>query len=141
MPTGSPPASRCDVQAVSASAFEEFVALWALWQVTQSGMSTAPRQSGEWFQEWSRTSKQRSGRCSARAFSGKVETGFPQKMRPRKGAPAPWSSREVRHHLLAERTDRFHHQLILVMQMGTVPHELVMESIRTFGEQVMPHFA
>jgi alkanesulfonate monooxygenase SsuD/methylene tetrahydromethanopterin reductase-like flavin-dependent oxidoreductase (luciferase family) len=32
-------------------------------------------------------------------------------------------------------------ELILVMQMGTVPHELVMESIRTFGEQVMPHFA
>jgi alkanesulfonate monooxygenase SsuD/methylene tetrahydromethanopterin reductase-like flavin-dependent oxidoreductase (luciferase family) len=32
-------------------------------------------------------------------------------------------------------------ELILVMQAGTVPHELVMESIRTFGEQVMPHFA
>ena len=32
-------------------------------------------------------------------------------------------------------------ELILVMQMGTVPHELVMESLRTFGEQVMPHFA
>ena len=31
-------------------------------------------------------------------------------------------------------------ELILVMQMGTVPHELVMESIRTFAEQVMPHF-
>ncbi len=31
-------------------------------------------------------------------------------------------------------------ELILVMQMGTVPHELVMESIRTFGEEVMPHF-
>ncbi len=32
-------------------------------------------------------------------------------------------------------------ELILVMQTGTVPHELVMESIRTFGEEVMPHFA
>ncbi len=31
-------------------------------------------------------------------------------------------------------------ELILVMQLGTVPHELVMRSIRTFGEQVMPHF-
>ena len=31
-------------------------------------------------------------------------------------------------------------QLILVMQMGTVPHELVMESLRTFAEDVMPHF-
>ena len=32
-------------------------------------------------------------------------------------------------------------ELILVMQMGTVPHALVMESIRTFGEKVLPHFA
>ncbi len=32
-------------------------------------------------------------------------------------------------------------ELILVMQMGTVPHELVMESLRTFAEEVMPHFA
>jgi alkanesulfonate monooxygenase SsuD/methylene tetrahydromethanopterin reductase-like flavin-dependent oxidoreductase (luciferase family) len=32
-------------------------------------------------------------------------------------------------------------ELILVMQMGTVPHEIVLESIRTFAEQVMPHFA
>lgn len=31
-------------------------------------------------------------------------------------------------------------ELILVMQMGTVPHELVMESMRTFAEKVMPHF-
>ena len=31
-------------------------------------------------------------------------------------------------------------ELICVMQMGTVPHELIMESIRTFGEQVIPHF-
>jgi alkanesulfonate monooxygenase SsuD/methylene tetrahydromethanopterin reductase-like flavin-dependent oxidoreductase (luciferase family) len=31
-------------------------------------------------------------------------------------------------------------ELMLVMQMGTVPHDLVMESIRTFGEKVLPHF-
>jgi alkanesulfonate monooxygenase SsuD/methylene tetrahydromethanopterin reductase-like flavin-dependent oxidoreductase (luciferase family) len=32
-------------------------------------------------------------------------------------------------------------ELILVMQMGTVPHELIMQSLRTFAEEVMPHFA
>jgi alkanesulfonate monooxygenase SsuD/methylene tetrahydromethanopterin reductase-like flavin-dependent oxidoreductase (luciferase family) len=32
-------------------------------------------------------------------------------------------------------------ELILVMQMGTVPHELIMESLRTFAEKVMPHYA
>jgi alkanesulfonate monooxygenase SsuD/methylene tetrahydromethanopterin reductase-like flavin-dependent oxidoreductase (luciferase family) len=32
-------------------------------------------------------------------------------------------------------------ELILVMQMGTVPHELVLESIKTFGEEVLPHFS
>jgi len=32
-------------------------------------------------------------------------------------------------------------ELILVMQTGTVPHEIVMESIRTFGEEVIPYFA
>jgi alkanesulfonate monooxygenase SsuD/methylene tetrahydromethanopterin reductase-like flavin-dependent oxidoreductase (luciferase family) len=32
-------------------------------------------------------------------------------------------------------------ELILVMQMGTVPSELVLESIKTFGEKVLPHFA
>jgi alkanesulfonate monooxygenase SsuD/methylene tetrahydromethanopterin reductase-like flavin-dependent oxidoreductase (luciferase family) len=32
-------------------------------------------------------------------------------------------------------------ELILVMQTGLTPHELTMQSIRTFGEQVMPHFA
>ncbi|HVY46042.1 MAG TPA: LLM class flavin-dependent oxidoreductase [Minicystis sp.] len=32
-------------------------------------------------------------------------------------------------------------ELILVMQMGTVPHELVMRSLATFAEKVMPHFA
>jgi len=32
-------------------------------------------------------------------------------------------------------------ELILVMQTGTTPHDVTMESIRTFGELVMPHFA
>jgi alkanesulfonate monooxygenase SsuD/methylene tetrahydromethanopterin reductase-like flavin-dependent oxidoreductase (luciferase family) len=32
-------------------------------------------------------------------------------------------------------------ELILVMQAGTVPHSMVMESIRTFGEHVLPHFS
>jgi hypothetical protein len=27
------------------------------------------------------------------------------------------------------------------MQLGTVPHEIVCESLRTFAEEVMPHFA
>lgn len=31
-------------------------------------------------------------------------------------------------------------ELICVMQMGTVPHEIILQSIRTFGEQVMPRF-
>ncbi len=31
-------------------------------------------------------------------------------------------------------------ELILVMQMGHVPHELIMQSLRTFAEKVMPHF-
>lgn len=32
-------------------------------------------------------------------------------------------------------------ELILIMQLGTVPHELAMESIRTFGEHVIPFAA
>ena len=32
-------------------------------------------------------------------------------------------------------------ELILVMQMGTVPQDVVMQSIRTFGEKVLPHYA
>jgi alkanesulfonate monooxygenase SsuD/methylene tetrahydromethanopterin reductase-like flavin-dependent oxidoreductase (luciferase family) len=31
-------------------------------------------------------------------------------------------------------------ELILVMQMGTVPHDVIMESIKTFAERVMPKF-
>ncbi|MBI2058345.1 MAG: LLM class flavin-dependent oxidoreductase [Nitrospirae bacterium] len=32
-------------------------------------------------------------------------------------------------------------ELIMVMQMGTVPHELIAESLKTFAEKVMPHFS
>ena len=32
-------------------------------------------------------------------------------------------------------------ELILVMQMGTVSQDLILEPLRTFAEQVMPHFA
>lgn len=32
-------------------------------------------------------------------------------------------------------------ELILVMQMGTVPMELVTQSVKTFGEHVLPHFS
>lgn len=32
-------------------------------------------------------------------------------------------------------------ELILVMQVGTIPHDIVMESIKTFGEKVIPHFS
>jgi alkanesulfonate monooxygenase SsuD/methylene tetrahydromethanopterin reductase-like flavin-dependent oxidoreductase (luciferase family) len=31
-------------------------------------------------------------------------------------------------------------ELIMVMQMGTIPQDIVMESLRVFGEKVMPHF-
>jgi alkanesulfonate monooxygenase SsuD/methylene tetrahydromethanopterin reductase-like flavin-dependent oxidoreductase (luciferase family) len=31
-------------------------------------------------------------------------------------------------------------ELILVMQMGTVPQEIVLQSLRVFAERVMPHF-
>jgi len=30
---------------------------------------------------------------------------------------------------------------MLVMQAGTTSHDVMMESIRTFGEKVMPYFA
>ena len=31
-------------------------------------------------------------------------------------------------------------QLILMMQVGRIPHAKVMQSIRLFGEEVIPHF-
>jgi alkanesulfonate monooxygenase SsuD/methylene tetrahydromethanopterin reductase-like flavin-dependent oxidoreductase (luciferase family) len=43
-----------------------------------------------------------------------------------------------------ETVDRFVQigvdELLLVFQMGTVPHELIMESLRVFAEKVMPHY-
>src|SRR5207245_205303 len=32
-------------------------------------------------------------------------------------------------------------ELIMVIQMATVAHEMLMQSLRTFAEKVMPHFA
>lgn len=32
-------------------------------------------------------------------------------------------------------------ELLLIMQMGTVPHDTIMRSLRTFAEKVMPHFS
>jgi alkanesulfonate monooxygenase SsuD/methylene tetrahydromethanopterin reductase-like flavin-dependent oxidoreductase (luciferase family) len=44
-----------------------------------------------------------------------------------------------------ERVQRFVEagvdELILIMQMGTVPHDIIMRTLRTFAERVMPHFA
>jgi hypothetical protein len=31
-------------------------------------------------------------------------------------------------------------ELILVMQMATIPQEIVVQSLRTFADKVMPHF-
>jgi len=31
-------------------------------------------------------------------------------------------------------------ECILIMQMGTVPNDIVLESVKTFGEKVIPHF-
>jgi alkanesulfonate monooxygenase SsuD/methylene tetrahydromethanopterin reductase-like flavin-dependent oxidoreductase (luciferase family) len=31
-------------------------------------------------------------------------------------------------------------ELIMVMDLGTVPHHIVTQSLRTFAERVMPHF-
>lgn len=47
----------------------------------------------------------------------------------------PTSARETVARFKATGVD----ELILVMQMGTVPQEIVMESLRTFAEQVIPH--
>ena len=48
----------------------------------------------------------------------------------------PSSARESVSRFAAAGVD----ELICVMQMGTVPHELVLQSIRTFGEEVIPEF-
>ena len=31
-------------------------------------------------------------------------------------------------------------ELIMVMDLGTVPHDIIMASLRTFADKVMPHF-
>ena len=31
-------------------------------------------------------------------------------------------------------------EILFLFQMGTVPHEAIMESIKNIGEQVIPHF-
>jgi alkanesulfonate monooxygenase SsuD/methylene tetrahydromethanopterin reductase-like flavin-dependent oxidoreductase (luciferase family) len=49
----------------------------------------------------------------------------------------PAAARETVARFVAAGVD----ELILVMQMGTIPHEIVLESIRTFAEDVMPYFA
>ena len=48
----------------------------------------------------------------------------------------PSAARESVERFVAAGVD----ELILVMQMGTVPHDVVCESMRTFAEKVMPHF-
>ena len=48
----------------------------------------------------------------------------------------PASARETVARFRAAGVD----ELILVMQMGTVPHEAVLQSLRTFAEKVMPLF-
>ena len=47
-----------------------------------------------------------------------------------------WSARESIQRFVDVGVD----EVILVMQTGTTPHELVMESIQTFGEDVLPYF-
>lgn len=62
--------------------------------------------------------------------------------RTRPGAPLvsiigdPAAARESVQRFQAAGVD----ELILVMQMATIPHEVVLQSIRTFAEKVMPHF-
>jgi len=31
-------------------------------------------------------------------------------------------------------------EILFLMQMGTVPHEAIMQTIRNIGEHVIPHF-
>jgi alkanesulfonate monooxygenase SsuD/methylene tetrahydromethanopterin reductase-like flavin-dependent oxidoreductase (luciferase family) len=49
----------------------------------------------------------------------------------------PASARETIGRFKAAGVD----ELLLVMQMGTVPHDVICESLKTFAEHVMPHFA
>ena len=43
--------------------------------------------------------------------------------------------------LIARFDDAGVDELILVMQAGTIPHEIIMQSIKTFGENVIPQFS
>jgi alkanesulfonate monooxygenase SsuD/methylene tetrahydromethanopterin reductase-like flavin-dependent oxidoreductase (luciferase family) len=49
----------------------------------------------------------------------------------------PQSARETVRRFVDAGVD----ELILVMQTGPTPHEIIMESIRTFGEEVLPFFS
>jgi alkanesulfonate monooxygenase SsuD/methylene tetrahydromethanopterin reductase-like flavin-dependent oxidoreductase (luciferase family) len=77
-----------------------------------------------------------------REFLGHEDLEAARANRNRPGSPAativgdPVSARESVQRFVDAGID----ELLLVMQMGTVPHELVMESLRTFAEKVMPHF-
>lgn len=48
----------------------------------------------------------------------------------------PASAKRTIEHIAKTGVD----EILLLMQMGTVPHELVLRSMRLFAEQVMPHF-
>jgi len=78
----------------------------------------------------------------SRDFLSDEELTAAQKLRMDPTAPKkmivgdPERARETVQHFEDAGVD----ELILVMQMGTLPHEIVMESIRTFAEKVIPHF-
>ena len=72
--------------------------------------------------------------------SGELDTAMAARNRPNAPLTAivgdPVAARETVARFQATGVD----ELILVMQMGTVPQAIVLESLRTFAEQVMPHF-
>jgi len=71
---------------------------------------------------------------------GELDTAMAARNRPNAPLTAivgdPVAARETVARFQATGVD----ELILVMQMGTVPQAIVLESLRTFAEQVMPHF-
>lgn len=77
-----------------------------------------------------------------RGFLDDEELEAAMSLRNRGGSPVativgdPASARETVQRFKDVGVD----ELILVMQMGTVPHEIVMRSLRTFAEKVMSHF-
>ncbi|MEA2645850.1 MAG: hypothetical protein QOE92_933 [Chloroflexota bacterium] len=72
---------------------------------------------------------------------GDLEAAMAERGRPGSALTSiigdPGAAREAVKRFVATGAD----ELILVMQLGTVPHELVMESMQTFAEKVMPEFA